>query len=259
MAEPDYSKSWYQRGGKKPFSETLAEHLRKELGPNAVHRYEAYSDSAGQLFDQFADKYGGDLKDWPESEQRKYFADYDKLESMFTRPHERKLFTVLEDIEATDPLWEPETTERTLRQQYPDLVSRMETGRVQPVAEPQQRLPTPQPQKPTIAPPMRTAPPTPKPVVAPVQKPAQVTSPYGKYADTIKGFEEMARKGAYKPSSTDWREKMARDLEDMEEQAEKQRIAQERLRGMMREEEPMLRGKSDVPVSLPEAVNPTGR
>jgi hypothetical protein len=95
--------------------------------------------------------------------------------------------------------------------------------------------------------------------MVPVQKPAQVTSPYGKYADTIRGFEEAARKGAYKPASADWREKMARDLEEMEQQAEKQRIAQERLRGMMREEEPALRPRDEVPMSLPEAVNPTGR
>ena len=259
MAEPDYSKSWYQRGGKKPFVDSLADHLRKELGPNAIHRYEAYNSATEQLFDQFADKYGDDFKKWPKGEVSKYESNLEKLESMFARPHEKELFATLESLEMTDPLWEPEITERTLRQQYPELSARMERGQVQPVVEPQQRLPTPQPKMPTVAPPMRTAPPTPKPTMVPAQKPAKVTSPYGKYADTIRGFEEAARKGAYKPASADWREKMARDLEEMEQQAEKQRIAQERLRGMMRQEEPALRPRDEVPMSLPEAVNPTGR
>ena len=70
---------------------------------------------------------------------------------------------------------------------------------------------------------------------------------------------DLARKGAYKPSSPNWREKMVQDLDEMERQAERQRIAQERLGVMMKQQEPRLREQPEVPVSLPEAVNPTGR
>lgn len=243
MAEPDYSKSWYQRsGGNLPFSESLAAHLRKELGPNAVHRYEASNEATDKLFDQYASRLGiSDANKWPAADRFKYYSDLDKLESMFIRPHEQQLFTQLYDLEATDPMWEPETTERTLRQQYPDLVARMERKQVQPIEEP--RAPVMQP-KPPVMPPVRKAEPVPPPMKSPAQKPAQVMPPKAKPA----GMEQ----------------RMANFLGGLEKEGylkmpTQAEIAQERLRNMMQERERELRAREEVPVSLPEAVNPTGR
>ena len=245
MAEPDYSKSWYQRsGGKLPFSESLANHLRKELGPNAVHRYDAYHDVFNKLRDQYADKYG-DWEDWPESEYLKFKAEDASFRPMFVRPHEQKLFEQLESLEATDPMWEPETTERTLRQQYPDLVARMERKQVQPIEEP--RAPVMQP-KPPVMPPVRKAEPVPPPMKSPAQKPAQVMPPKAKPAgmeQRMANFLGGLEKEGYLKMPTQ---------ADLDKQ-----IAQERLRNMMQERERELRARDEVPVSLPEAVNPTGR
>lgn len=247
MAEPDYSKSWYQRsGGNLPFSESLAAHLRKELGPNAVHRYEASNEATDKLFEQYADKYKTeDANKWPTADRFKYYSDLDKIEEMFARPHERQLFTQLYDLEATDPMWEPETTERTLRQQYPDLVARMERGQVQPVQEP--RAPVMQP-KPPVMPPVRKAEAVPPPLKSPAQKPAQVTPPKAKPSDMeqrVAGFLGVLEKEGYLKMPTQ---------ADIDKQ-----IAQERLRNMMREREVELRVQPELPVSLPEAVNPTGK
>jgi len=247
MAEPDYSKSWYQRsGGNLPFSESLAEHLRKELGPNAVHRYEASNEATNKLFDQYADKYRtDDPNEWPAVDRFKYYSDLDKLEEMFARPHERQLFAQLFDLEATDPMWEPETTERTLRQQYPDLVGRMERKQVQPIEEP--RAPVMQPKPPAKAP-VRKAEAVPPPLKSPAQKPAQVTPPKTKptgMEQRMVGFLGGLEKEGYLKMPTQ---------ADLDKQ-----IAQERLRNMMQERERELRARDEVPVSLPEAVNPTGR
>lgn len=247
MAEPDYSKSWYQRsGGKLPFSESLAEHLRKELGPNAEHRYEASNEATDKLFDQYASRLGiSDANKWPAADRFKYYSELDNLENMFIRPHERELFTQLYDLEATDPMWEPETTERTLRQQYPDLVARMERGQVQPVQEP--RAPVMQPKPPTM-PPVRKAEPVPPPMKSPAQKPAQVMPPKAKPAgmeQRMANFLGGLEKEGYLKMPTQ---------ADLDKQ-----IAQERLRNMMQERERELRARDEVPVSLPEAVNPTGR
>jgi hypothetical protein len=247
MAEPDYSKSWYQRsGGNLPFSESLAAHLRKELGPNAEHRYEASNEATDKLFEQYANKYKTeDALKWPAADRFKYYSDLDNLENMFIRPHERELFTQLYDLEATDPMWEPETTERTLRQQYPDLVARMERGKVQPVQEP--RAPVMQP-KPPVMPPVRKAEPVQPPMKPPTQKPAQVTAPKAKPASMeqrMAGFLGGLEKEGYLKMPTQ---------ADVNKQ-----IAQNRLRNMMQERELELRARDEVPVSLPEAVNPTGR
>lgn len=248
MAEPDYSKSWYERSGKKlPFPEELANHLRKELGQNAVHRYSANNEASSQLYQETADRLGEhNAMKWPAVERDKYYQQLKELESMFVRPHEKEKFNALDDLEQTDPMWEPETTERTLRQQYPDLVSRMERGQVQPVTEPQQRLPTPQPQKAVVAPPMRTAPPTPKPAMVPVQKPAQVMPP--RQRQMTENEKALQRTGQY----------LQEQFKDIKPPTQ-QDLAKERLRNMMYEREQELRARDQVPVSLPEAVNPTGR
>lgn len=234
--------SWYKRSGSNtPFPEALAAHLRKELGPNAEHRYQASNEAGDKLFQQYADKYKTeDANKWPAAERFKYYSDLDKLEEMLVRPHEQKLFAQLYDLEATDPMWEPETTERTLREQYPDLVARMERGQVQPVQEP--RAPVMQP-KPPVMPPVRKAeavPPAPK---APVQKPAQVTPPRP-MTETEKGLSRF-------------QQQMAEQFKDIKPPTQ-QDLAKERLRNMMYERERELRARPVVPVSLPEAVNPTG-
>lgn len=243
MAEPDYSKSWYQRsGGNTPFSESLAAHLRKELGPNAVHRYEAYNEANDKLFDESAKKYGGDLRKWPAAEQSKFLSGSGQLEEMLIRPHEQKLFAQLYDLEATDPMWEPETTERTLRQQYPDLAARMERGQVQPIEEP--RAPVMQPKPPTM-PPVRKAEAVPPPVKAPAQRPAQVTPP--RQRQMTENEKALQRTGQY----------LQEQFKDIKPPSQ-QDLAKERLRNMMYEKERELRARDQVPVSLPEAVNPTG-
>ena len=87
MAEPDYSKSWYERSGKKlPFPEELANHLRKELGQNAADRYLANHEASSQLYQETVDRLGEhNAMKWPAAEREKYYQQLKELDRKSTR------------------------------------------------------------------------------------------------------------------------------------------------------------------------------
>lgn len=251
----------------KFLADRAAEHLRREIGPQGLERYNMIEDVVNKHWKDYYERYNSDISKWPYGEYERLQRETEGLVNSLTPPHLKKAFEQLDDLSVIDPNW-PDA-EEAARKVDPELIARMERNQVQPVQEPAtprmergQVKPAQEPRAPVSKPTTtsRTTTVSP-PVKLLTQKPAQVTpvaQPYGKYAETIKGFENLASKGAYKPASSDWREKMVKDLEEMERQSENQKIAQQRLGAMMKQQEPAPRAKDLMPVSLPEDVNRTG-
>lgn len=238
----------------KHIADRAIDHLKQEIGDEGLQRYKMIDDLVRKHVNSYYERYNSDPTKWPYGERERMDREAEGLVDTLTPPHLRKAFDTLYELEATGRSQDSATTERALRQQYPEFVARMERGQVQPIEEPraitkqpaQQYAPATQPKPATIMPVRKTevAPALPKQTA---QKPVQVMPPRQRKTDNLEQrvtgfFSGLEKEGYWKTPTQD----------DIDKQ-----IAQERLRNMMYEQKRKAQERPIEPVSLPEDVERT--
>lgn len=230
-----------------PIHQRLVNHLMQEMGQEAVDKHLQYVDSVTQNVQRYKSKYGQDRSRWPKDVLNQMYRENGQIEDMLIPKHLREAndrLSELESVQADYP-----GIEQLLRKENPDLVARMERGQVQRIEEP--RAPTPQPQAPTPEPSKTKEPPRPA-MVAPAQKPGEVKQPKMVVTAGPSALRQRERQpSAFEKAVASQRDKW--EKEGLFTPPPMQDIAKQRLLQLHDKEE------EEVPVSLPEAVNPTAR
>lgn len=230
-----------------PFQQRLTNHLMRELGPEYVKKHMQLSEALGQQTKQYEAEYGYDSSKWPKGVVDKMMKESKQIIDMLIPKHLQQLEEDLSDIESANQGYDD--VEPSLRRIYPEHVGRMERGQVQRVEEP--RAPAPQPQAPTPEPSKTKEPPRPA-MAAPAQKPGEVKQP----KMVVTAGPSALRQREHQPSAFEKAVASQRDKWEKEglfTPPPMQDIAKQRLLQLHDKEE------EEVPVSLPEAVNPTAR
>lgn len=223
-------------------------HLKQEIGAEGLERYKMIDDLVKKHVNDYYERHNADPTKWPYGERERMDREAEGLVDTLTPPHLRKAFDTLYELEATGRSQDPATTERALRQQYPEFVARMERGEVKRTEEPRPNTPQTNTVTPIPAKNIQVAQPT---VNVQVQKPIEVKPPKTTVVAGPSYLRQRERQlTPFEKAVATQRDKW--EKEGLFTPPSMQEIAKQRMAQMQEQ-------KQEEPVSMAEEANPTVR